>query len=75
MAFLAMDDIKEREKAVYRVTLMGSAVNFVLLLFKFAAGVLGHSAAMIADAVHSLSDFATDLIVMAFVRISSKPED
>lgn len=75
MTFLAMDDIKEREKAVYRVTLMGSAVNFVLLLFKFAAGVLGHSAAMIADAVHSLSDFATDLIVMAFVRISSKPED
>ena len=72
---LNMSDINEREKAIYRVTLMGSVVNFALLLFKFAAGILGHSAAMIADAVHSLSDFATDLIVMAFVHISSKPED
>ena len=37
--------------------------------------MLGHSAAMIADAVHSLSDFVTDLIVIVFVKISSKPED
>lgn len=70
-----MDNNKEREKRIYRVTLTGSVVNLLLLVFKFAAGILGHSAAMVADAVHSLSDFATDLIVMAFVRISSKPED
>ena len=65
----------ERDKKVYRVTLMGSVVNLLLLVFKFVAGVLGHSAAMIADAVHSLSDFVTDLIVIVFVKISSKPED
>ena len=65
----------ERDKKVYRVTLLGSVVNLLLLVFKFVAGVLGHSAAMIADAVHSLSDFVTDLIVIAFVKISSKPED
>lgn len=65
----------ERDKKVYRVTLLGSVVNLSLLVFKFVAGVLGHSAAMIADAVHSLSDFVTDLIVIVFVKISSKPED
>ena len=65
----------ERDKKVYRVTLLGSVVNLLLLVFKFVAGVLGHSAAMIADAVHSLSDFVTDLIVIIFVKISSKPED
>lgn len=64
-----------REKGIYRVTIVGSVVNFLLLLFKFFAGIMGHSAAMLADAVHSLSDFVTDIIVIVFVRISSKPED
>lgn len=68
-------ETKKREKKIYRVTLMGSVVNVILLVFKFIAGILGGSAAMIADAVHSLSDFLTDIIVIAFVRISSKPED
>lgn len=65
----------ERNKEIYRVTLVGSAVNVVLLLFKFVAGVAGHSAAMLADAVHSLSDFVTDVIVLVFVRLSGKPVD
>lgn len=65
----------EREKKIYRVTLMGSIVNVVLLVFKFVAGIVGGSAAMIADAIHSLSDFLTDLVVVVFVKISSKPED
>ena len=64
-----------REKGIYHVTVVGSGVNFLLLLFKFFAGIVGHSAAMLADAVHSLSDFVTDIIVIVFVRISSKPED
>ncbi len=64
-----------REKELYKVTLIGTAGNIALLSFKFVAGILGHSAAMIADAVHSLSDFITDLIVLAFVNISSKPQD
>ena len=65
----------EREKKIYKVTLMGSIVNVMLLAFKFIAGILGHSAAMIADAVHSLSDFLTDIVVLVFVKISSKPQD
>ena len=47
----------------------------MLLLFKFVAGFVGHSSAMIADAVHSLSDFITDIIVIVFVRIAGKPQD
>ena len=65
----------ERNKEIYKVTLVGGAVNVVLLVFKFVAGIVGHSAAMVADAVHSLSDFVTDIIVLAFVHISGKPKD
>ena len=64
-----------RERGIYRVTIVGSVVNFLLLVFKFFSGIMGHSAAMLADAVHSLSDFVTDIIVLVFVRISSKPQD
>lgn len=64
-----------RERQIYRVTLMGSVINAVLVVFKFVAGILGHSAAMIADAVHSLSDFLTDIVVIVFVRIAGKPAD
>lgn len=63
-------DKKIREKEIYRVTLVGSFVNFLLVIFKFLAGIAGHSAAMLADAVHSLSDFITDVVVILFVRIS-----
>ena len=64
-----------REKEIFRVTLVGSIVNLLLLIFKFVAGIMGRSAAMVADAVHSLSDFVTDIIVIVFVKISGKPED
>ncbi len=67
--------LTEREKAIYRVTWAGSLVNFLLVVFKSVAGITGHSAAMIADAVHSLSDFATDIVVLVFTRISNRPQD
>ena len=66
---------ENREKEIYKVTLLGGVVNVVLLLFKFVAGIVGHSSAMIADAAHSLSDFVTDIIVIVFVKISNKPQD
>ena len=66
---------ENREKEIYKVTLVGGAVNVILLLFKFIAGIVGHSSAMIADAAHSLSDFVTDIIVLVFVKISNKPQD
>lgn len=65
----------KREREIYKVTLVGSAGNVVLLTFKFIAGLLGNSSAMIADAVHSLSDFVTDVVVLVFVGISAKPQD
>lgn len=64
-----------REQSIFKITWIGSIVNFILLIFKFIAGILGHSSALIADAVHSLSDFITDIIVIVFVKISGKPED
>lgn len=64
-----------RKRRIYRVTLVGFVVNLVLSFAKLAAGIVGRSGAMIADAVHSFSDLATDVVVIAFVRISSKPRD
>ena len=64
-----------REKTIYRTTLWGSLANALLVAFKFVAGFLGNSSAMIADAAHSLSDFLTDILVLVFVRISAKPQD
>lgn len=65
----------KREREIYKVTIVGSVANAALMAIKFVAGILGHSSAMIADAVHSLSDFATDLIVLVLVHISAKPQD
>jgi cation diffusion facilitator family transporter len=65
----------DRERELTRVTLVGGAGNLALLAFKFVAGIVGHSSAMIADAVHSLSDFFTDIIVLLFVRIGARPQD
>lgn len=66
---------EERQRIIYGVTLRGSIINMLLLVLKFVAGFVGGSAAMIADAVHSLSDFITDIIVVVFVRLGNKPED
>lgn len=65
----------QREKEIYKVTIVGALANVTLLIFKFVAGIISNSAAMIADAVHSLSDFVTDVVVIVFVKISSKPQD
>lgn len=64
-----------RENEISEVTLVGSIVNLLLVCVKAVAGVVGHSAAMISDAVHSLSDFITDIVVLIFVRISAQPQD
>ena len=66
---------KNRKKEIYKVTIVGFFVNLLLSLIKFIAGVVGHSGAMIADSIHSVSDFATDFVVLLFVRVASKPKD
>lgn len=65
----------ERVKEIAKVTLKGSIVNLLLVCVKVVAGIAGHSAAMVSDAVHSLSDLLTDFVVLAFVRVSGRPKD
>ncbi|HRR58070.1 MAG TPA: cation diffusion facilitator family transporter, partial [Paludibacteraceae bacterium] len=64
-----------REKTIYKVTWVGFFASLVLSIAKLLAGIFGRSGAMIADAVHSISDFATDVVVLAFVKVSAKPKD
>ena len=64
-----------REKEIYKVTAVGTIVNVLLTIFKFVAGFVGRSSAMVADAVHSLSDLVTDAIIFIFVKAASKPID
>lgn len=69
--------MRERSRAARanQITALGALVNFTLLAAKLAAGVFGHSQAMLADAIHTLTDFATDLIVFVGVFFSKKPID
>lgn len=72
-------DFDETENTRYSqaayITKVAILVNILLTGFKFIAGVLGNSSAMIADATHSLSDFMTDIAVIAGLKISEKPRD
>lgn len=71
--------ITDRNKAelhtIRHVTLVGFWVNAVLMVLKILFGIIGHSDALVADGVHSLSDFATDAIVLVFVGIAYKSAD
>ena len=70
-----MEDKNSRVRSIYRVTVIGFAVNLLLSAAKLLAGIFGRSSAMVADAVHSISDLATDVVVLLFVKISAKPKD
>lgn len=67
--------MRTREKQITRVTLIGSVVNLLLTAIKIIAGVVGKSGAMIADGIHSLSDLASDIVVLIFVPIAGKAKD
>lgn len=66
---------EERVDKGVKVTFNGLIVNIILTIFKFLAGILGQSAAMIADAVHSVSDTASDIVVLLGFRYVKKPID
>lgn len=65
----------ERGRQNMRVTVVGAAVNVVLFFVKLAGGILGHSQALVADAVHSLSDLLSDFGLILAIRFSSQPPD
>ncbi len=69
------DQDPERAKAATRVTLIGAVINLALAGGKFFAGIVGHSSAMVADAVHSLSDVVTDVVVLFSVQIAGQGAD
>ena len=66
---------KERAARAKHVTWVGFLVNVVLSLLKITAGILGRSGAMVADGIHSISDFVTDVIVLVFIGVSSRGEN
>lgn len=64
-----------RAREAKKVTSVGFGINALLTAFKIFAGISGKSGAMIADGVHSLSDFFTDIVVLIGFKITEKPED
>lgn len=71
--YVHQEDVRAKEAK--KVTLVGFYINAVLTLFKVYAGITGKSAAMVADGVHSLSDFFTDIVVLIGFKFINKPED
>lgn len=67
--------MNERMSSASHVTWVGFVANLGLTALKLVAGIIGRSGAMVADAVHSLSDVATDIIVLVSFRYASKPVD
>jgi len=65
----------DRTTVAQRVTWIGFFINLVLSVLKIIAGISAKSAAMIADGVHSFSDFITDAFVLIFIRISGREKD
>ncbi len=73
--FSSAMECNDRTGEIYRVTAAGLVVNVLLGAGKLAAGIFGRSGAMVADAVHSVSDSLTDIVVLVCVRLSSRPRD
>lgn len=65
----------QRTQKILRVTALGSLSNALLVVLKLLVGLWGHSSALVAEAINSISDFATDLVALFFIRISGKPQD
>lgn len=65
----------DKIRTIQRITVLGAVVNLALLVAKFVAGIVGHSQVMIADAVHSLSDFVTDIAVILGAKYWERPAD
>ena len=63
------------EKVAMKVSFVSIVANIILSLFKFLAGMIAHSGAMISDSIHSASDVFSTVIVIIGVRISSKKSD
>ncbi|ERJ12941.1 cation diffusion facilitator family transporter [Haloplasma contractile] len=70
-----MEELEFRHKQARRVTFIGMLINIILVFVKFIFGFFGKSQALIADAVHSLSDFLSDIVILISMRYTKKPAD
>ena len=66
---------QKRSSDAQRVTWVGAIVNLVLAVLKIIVGIFGHSAALVADGIHSLSDLASDFVVLLASKHGSQPAD
>lgn len=66
---------EERARRAVRITTEGVIVNALLMILKFIAAFFGHSQAMMADAIHTMSDFLSDIVVFVGVQLAKKPRD
>ncbi|HSG62946.1 MAG TPA: cation diffusion facilitator family transporter [Pseudomonadales bacterium] len=69
------EKLDQRRRAAERVTLIGSVIDLILGVIKIVIGSTSHSAALVADGVHSLSDLATDFMVIVVLRLSHRGPD
>ena len=67
--------MEERQEKIRSITIWGIFLNVFLMAIKIISGILVKSSALIADGVHSLSDLATDFVVLIGTRLSSRPAD
>jgi cation diffusion facilitator family transporter len=65
----------EKLQTIQNITFLGLTVNLILVFLKMISGILGNSSAIIADAIHSLSDLTTDIIVIISTYFTQKPSD
>lgn len=70
-----MDNSSERTIQAQKITWLGIWMNLALILLKTVAGFVGNSTAILADAVHSFSDFITDFALLWGVKAASRPKD
>lgn len=70
-----MSETLNRTQRATRVTRFGIFWNVLLTIIKFGAGFFGQSSALIADAIHSFSDFVSDIAVLAGLKVAGKPRD
>lgn len=68
-------ELAQRADEAKKCTWIGFAVNGILSALKIVAGLVGRSGAMVADGIHSLSDFVTDVIVIVFIGVSARGID
>ena len=70
-----MAELTSNAKTARRVTWVGAIINLVLSILKIIVGIIGHSAALVADGVHSLSDLASDWLVLLASKHGAQPAD